>query len=47
MKSTLDDVLSLDGSGKTIVLTGGNRGIGWEAAKVILPLGYRIIFGET
>ena len=40
------DVLSQDGCGKTLVMTGGNRGIGWEALKVMLPLGYHVILGE-
>ena len=40
------DVLSQDGRGKTLVMTGGNRGIGWEALKVMLPLGYHVILGE-
>ena len=31
---------------KVIVITGGNRGIGWEAVKSMLPLGYHIIVGE-
>ena len=48
-KSTIDltgDVLSQDGRGKNIVMTGGNRGIGWEALKMMLPLGYHVILGE-
>ena len=39
-------MLSQDGCGKNIVMTGGNRGIGWEALKVMLPLGYHVILGE-
>lgn len=39
------DVMSQDGRGKTLVMTGGNRGIGWEALKVMLPLGYHVILG--
>ena len=39
-------MLSQDGRGKNIVMTGGNRGIGWEALKVMLPLGYHVILGE-
>ena len=39
-------MLSQDGHGKNIVMTGGNRGIGWEALKVMLPLGYHVILGE-
>ena len=38
--------MSQDGRGKTLVMTGGNRGIGWEALKVMLPLGYHVILGE-
>lgn len=34
---------SSDLSGKTIVITGGNRGIGFEAAKVFYRLGARVI----
>lgn len=33
------------GEGKTIVITGGNRGIGWEAVKTFLQLGYHVIIG--
>ncbi len=33
------------GDGKIIVITGGNRGIGFEAVKVFLKLGYRVIIG--
>jgi len=39
------DVLNQDGRGKTVVMTGGNRGIGWEAMKTMLPLGYHFILG--
>ena len=39
-------MLSQDGRGKNIVMTGGNRGIGWEALKVLLPVGYHVILGE-
>ena len=31
---------------EVIVITGGNRGIGWEAVKTLLPLGYHVIIGE-
>ena len=34
-----------DGKGKTVVITGGNRGIGLEAVKKILPQGYHVIIG--
>ena len=40
------DALNQDGRGKTVVMTGGNRGIGWEAMKTMLPLGYHFILGE-
>ena len=35
-----------DGKGKTVVITGGNRGIGLEAVKKILPQGYHVIIGK-
>ena len=41
------DLLNQDGRGKTVVMTGGNRGIGWEALKTMLPLGYHFILGEN
>lgn len=31
--------------GKVFVITGGNRGIGWEAVKKLLPLGAHVILG--
>ena len=31
--------------GKTLVITGGNRGIGYEAVKVLLSLGFHVILG--
>lgn len=33
------------GGGKTIVITGGNRGLGFEAIKHFLALGYNVIIG--
>ena len=33
------------GNGKVIVITGGNRGIGFEAVKKLLSLRYKIIIG--
>ena len=29
-----------------MVITGGNKGIGYEAIKTLLPLGYHIIIGK-
>ena len=34
-------------SGKTLVITGGNRGIGFEALKIFLSLGYHVILGNS
>ena len=34
------------GEGRNIVITGGNRGIGFEALKVFIDLGYQVIVGE-
>jgi len=33
------------GEGRTVVITGGNRGIGFEAVKKLLPLGYKVLIG--
>lgn len=35
-----------NGEGQTVVITGGNRGIGWEAVKTLLKLGYHVIIGS-
>ena len=36
----------LPGESRTVVITGGNRGIGFEAVKQFLDLGYKVIIGE-
>ena len=33
-------------AGQIIIITGGSRGIGWEAAKDLLKQGAKIIFGN-
>ena len=51
-KSSLDSIWSFfaglpNQTGKNVVLTGGNRGIGFETVKKLLPLGFNVILGMS
>lgn len=42
---SLEDLLP--GEGRWVVITGGNRGIGFEAVQMFLEHGYKVIIGRS